>query len=248
MKRLVFGLFLIASQAVAWAAKDFVMSPDEQEVVHPKSIFHADEAKQALGPGNCSLRGVAYQTAASGFLEKKKPPQYPPKGSKIYLFPYNEYTREVVHLFKENDPPRSEHSMDTLMAEARLKLLTGQGIPEILPVKRVEVDPAFPKIWRSALIGPKGAFAFEGLKPGRYYLQSMTFMVGRNHEYSDQVGEEVQETYWSNGEVSVDSRPIWADKSTTMYHKVELVGVFEVAPGENQSIELNEDWKDFDAP
>ena len=58
----------------------------------------------------------------------------------------------------------------------------------------------------------------------------------------------MQETYWSNGEVSVDSRPIWADKSTTMYHKVELVGVFEVAPGENQSIELNEDWKDFDAP
>lgn len=241
-------ILLLCLAGVAWAAPDFVMSPEQQEVIHPTVPFNPQEARQALEPGSCSLRGTAYERAASGFLQPSKPPQYPPVGSKIYLFPYTAYTREVVQLFKRYEPVKTEHSLETLLAEAKLKALTGRGIPEVLPVKRVEVDPEFPRIWRAAIVGEKGRFAFEGLKPGRYYLQSMTFMVGHPVTWQDDVGEEVQETYWSNGEVSVDRRPIWAEKSTTMYHKVELVAVVELAPGENQSIQLNEDWQDFAAP
>lgn len=245
MKRWIVALCLIG---MAWGAKDFVMSPDEQEVVYPTLTFNPEESRQALEPGNCSLRGSAFERAANGFLRPSLPNQYPPQGSKIYLFPYTPYTREVVHLFKKYDPVKTERSTETLMAEARLKELTGHGIPEVLPLKRPEVHPEFPKIWKSAKVGPKGQFAFEGLKPGRYYLQSMTFMVGRDTSGSHQVGEETQETYWSNGETTYETRPIWAEMSTTMYHKVELVGVFDLAPGENLSIELDEDWKQFDAP
>jgi hypothetical protein len=245
MKKWMVALSLFG---MAWGAKDFVMRPEEQEPIYPKSVFNAEESRQALEPGNCGLRGRAYEPGGGGFLKASSPNQYPPQGAKIYLFPYTAYTREVVHLFKQWDPVRTEQSTATLMAGARLKELTGRGIPEILPLKRVEVDPEFPKIWKSAKIGPKGSYAFEGLKPGRYYLQSMTFMVGRDIHVQHHVGDDIQETWWSNGDISVDTPPRWAEAETTMYHKVELVGVVDLSAGENLSFDLNEDWKDFEAP
>ncbi|MBN9420083.1 MAG: hypothetical protein J0I12_31835 [Candidatus Eremiobacteraeota bacterium] len=245
MKRWILAVCLAGA---AWGAKDYVMRPEEQEVIYPKLTFNPEESRQALAQGTCSLRGSAFERASRGFLQADKPHQYPPQGSKIYLFPYTPYTREVVHLFKEYDPVRTEKSTETLMAEAELKSLTGRGIPEILPRKRPDVHPEFPKIWKSAKVGPKGQFAFEGLKPGRYYLQSMTYMVGRDISGHRQVGEETQETYWSTGDTTYETRPIWAEKSTTMYHKVELVAVVDLTAGENRSIELDEDWKNFDAP
>ena len=235
--------------SLAWAGKDFVFTPEEQEVVYPKLPFNAVVAKERLGPGDCTLRGEAYDRQGSGLLQKKKPKEHMPAGSKIYLFPYTEYCQEVVHLFKEHSVRDTEKSLKTLQAEAQLKAVVGHGIPEPLPVKRVEVDPQFSKIWRSALVDERGHFVFERLKPGRYYLQSPTFMVARDHTYSEQVGEMVQHTYWSNGMVTSNNIPQWASRSATMYHRVELVTVVELSrPGETLEIDLNEDWHDFDAP
>jgi hypothetical protein len=73
-------------------------------------------------------------------------------------------------------------------------------------------------------------------------------MVARDYVYSEQVGEEVVETFWSNGEVSTDSFPVWAQRQSTMFHKVELVDVVELQAGQNLHIELNRDWHDFDVP
>ena len=247
MKKLFAFLFLLPG--LAWAGKEFVFSPEEQGVVSPKLTFQADEAKAALGPGDCTLKGEAYDRERSGFLEKKKRKQHLPPGAKLYLFAYTPYCQEVVKLFKEYSLRDVPQSLGTLQAAAQLKLLTGSGIPEPLPLKRVEIDPQFSKIWRSALIDAQGRFVFEHLKPGRYYIQSPTFMVARDFTYNDQVGEQVEQTFWSNGMVTDQVTPIWATKSTTMYHRVELVTVAELTrPGETVEIELKEDWHDFDAP
>jgi hypothetical protein len=232
--------------AAAWCRPDFVLTPEEQEVIYPKGTFSAEIAKQLLGKGRCTLKGVAFDRQKSGLFEKKNPQQYPPAGSKIYLFPYTEYCQEVVALFKQYTPTESEHSMETLMAEARLKALTGKGLPELLPTKRVELDPQFSRIWKSATTDKQGRFIFENLKPGRYYLQSIPFMVARGYVYNEQVGEEVMQTYWSNGEVSSESLPIWAQRSSTVFRRIELVKVVEIGQeGEVQEIELDQIWDDF---
>lgn len=229
---LALGLF-----AAARAGQDWVMSPEEQDPVPavPKLAFNANEAKQLLGPGNSTLKGVA------SFRK-----QHPPLGSKIYLFPYTAYCEEVVKLYKEYTPKQMEHSIETLMAEAQLKVLTGKGLPPILPKKRIEIDPGFSKIWLGAFTDAQGKFSFKNLKPGRYYLQSMPFQVMRGTTYDVQVGEEVEEIYWSNGEVEVNSYPQWASKSTTMLRQVELVGIVEVKKEGPTEVELNEDWDQFD--
>ncbi len=243
MKRLL--LLLAVLCGVAQAGPDWVMSPEEQDPVpvKPQATFNAAEAKQLLGAGNARLTGVASFRFKSGLFQKKKPQQYPPVGSKVYLFPYTPYTEEVVKLYKRYTPKKMENSLDTLLAEAQLKALTGSGLPLILPKKRIEVDPFFSKIWLGAYTDANGRFTFENLKPGRYYLQSMTFQVFKGVTYDVQVGENVEEVYWSNGEVETNSFPIWAQKSTTMVRQVELVGLVDV-PHEG-AVELDEDWDDF---
>ena len=233
---------------LARAAKDFVLDPKEQRVVHPQSVFQPEVAQQGLTAGECRLSGLAYDRQKSGLFEKKYPKQFLPQGAKIYLFPYNAYTEEVVKLFKQHSLRDAEKSWGTIQAEARLVSVTGRGLPELLPPVRVEVDPQFPKIWKSAVVDSQGQFSFDSLRPGRYYLQSQTFMVARDYLYNEQIGEDVVQTFWSNGEVSTESIPVWATRESTMYHKVELVAVVDLQPGQNLHIELNEDWHDFEAP
>lgn len=97
-----------------------------------------------------------------------------------------------------------------------------------------------------AFTDAEGKFTFENLKPGRYYLQSMPFQVHRGVTYDVQVGEDVEELYWSNGEVSVNSYPIWATESTTMVRQIELVGIVEIKQdGQTVVVELNKDWDTF---
>ena len=242
-----FGLILMFS-SLAWAGKDFVLTPEEQGTVTPSLSFDANLAKQSLGPGDCKLRGVAYEQQASGFLQKAKPKHVIPDRSTIYLFPYTPYCQEVVKLFRQYSVPPVEKSMDEVMLEARGKLM-GISFPEFLPLMRVEVDPVFSKIWRKTTTDAQGLFVFDHLKPSRYYLQSPTFMVARNEHWREKVGEDIQETWWSNGEVTTDSSPIYENRQSMVLHRVELVGVFELSqPGQTLDIELNEDWNDFQAP
>ena len=240
---LTFGLVLTAQ-----AGPDWVMSPKEQDPIPavPKSVFNAPEAKELLGPGTSTIKGVASFRFKSGLFQKKKPQQYPPLGSKIYLFPYTPYCQEVVKLYKKHTPKQMENSIDTLMAAAQLQVLTGSGLPEILPKKRIEVDSKFSKIWLGEYTDAEGHFTFSNLKPGRYYLQSMPFQVMRGVTYDVQVGEQVEEVYWSNGEVEVNRYPEWATESTTMVRQVELVGIVEIKQdGQTVTCELNKDWDGF---
>lgn len=249
-RHVVAALALLAATLapLARANKDFVLDPAEQQVVYPQTLFRPEEARQRLEPGDCRLSGLAYDRQKSGLFDKKHPRQCLPAGAKVYLFPYTGYTEEVVKLFKQHSLRDTEKSWGTLQAEAQLRAVTGKGLPELLPPVRVEVDGQFSKLWRSAVVDEQGQFVFEKLRPGRYYLQSQTFMVARDYVYSEQVGEEVIETFWSNGEVSTDSFPVWAQRQSTMFHKVELVDVVELQAGQNLHIELNRDWHDFDVP
>ncbi len=237
------GLFLAAQ-----ARPDWVMSVEEQDPVPavPKTAFSAKEAKGLLGPGTSTITGVASFRFKSGLFQKKKPQQHPPLGSKIYLFPYTPYCEEVVKLYKKHTPKQMENSIDTLMAAAQLKALTGNGLPEILPKTRIETDPGFAKVWLGEYTDAEGKFTFSNLKPGRYYLQSMPFQVMRGVTYDVQVGEQVEEVYWSNGEVEVNRYPEWATKSTTMVRQVELVGIVEIKQdGQTVTVELDKDWDAF---
>ena len=228
------------------AKPDFVLDPKEQEVVTPQNTFSAKEAKEALGKGTCTIKGVAYNRQKSGFLQKKHEKQYLPKGGKIYLFPYTSYTQEVVKFFKKYNPTEVEYSMATLQAETTLRAFTGEGIPQLLPLKRMELDPQFPKIWKGAYVGKEGQFTFENLKPGTYYLQSTKYTVARHHKWDEQVGEDVEELYWSDGSVSTNSYPVWVTREDTTYRAVVLVKIVDLKEdGQVQEIELNQDWNDF---
>lgn len=228
------------------AKPDFVLDPKDQEVVTPKNTFSAREAKEALGKGSCTIKGVAFNRQKSGFLQKKHEKQYLPKGGKIYLFPYTPYTQEVVKFFKKYTPKEVEYSMATLRAETMLKAVAGEGIPQLLPLKRLELDPQFPKIWKGAMVGDGGQFTFEGLKPGTYYLQATKYTVARHHKWDEQVGEDVEELYWSDGSVSTNSYPVWVTREDTTYRVVELVKIVDLKEdGQVLEIELNQDWDDF---
>ena len=239
-------LILILGGGPAQAAPDFVFSPEEQKVTYPKATFDPDLHKALLAPGTASIVGVAYDQQKSKLLEKKKPKQHLPEGTKIYLFPYTPYTKEVVQLFKKHEPVEEEHTMDVLMAEAQLRLVTGEGLPELLPKTRVETDPQFAKIWKAtSVVGKEGKFVFEGLQPGVYYLQSTPIMTARHYVYDVQVGEEVQEIWYKGVEVGTSSTPIWASDSQTTYRKVELAKIVEVKQdGQVVEVELNETFRD----
>ncbi|MBS2037277.1 carboxypeptidase regulatory-like domain-containing protein [bacterium] len=242
MRNRSFCLILVLMlSGLGWAAKDYVFTPEEQGVVTPQLAFDPDQAKQALGPGTCSLKGVAFEERSGS----KRPI---PTDSTIYLFPYTPYCQEVVKLFREYSVPPLEKSMDEVMLESQCQAM-GVKLPEFLPVKRVEVDPRFPKIWRKTKTDKAGNFVFDHLKPGRYYLQSPTFMVAKNEHWKEKVGEDVQEYWWSDGVVTTDYTPVYENRQTMVLHQVELVGVFELnQEGEVRQIELNEDWHDFQAP
>lgn len=237
---IVFALSFIAS---AWAKPDFVMTPEEQEVVYPKATFDETLTKQMLEPGTAVIQGQAFNRQKSGVLSKKNGKQVPAVGTTIYLFPYTEYCAEVVALLKKYQPVEQEHSMETLQAEAQLRALTGEGLPEILPAKRVELDGKFPKIWRkTATTDKEGNFVFEDLKPGQYFLQSQHFMVSRYYRYDEQVGENVTESYWSNGEVTRDSEPIYESRSSEVFRKIQLTKVVSVPnDGATVVVELNKE-------
>ena len=246
MKRFLVGLLLTG---MVWAGQDYVLDPAEPGVAKPQLHFDLEETKRALGAGDCGIHGEAFDRERSGFLQRKKAKAHLPEGSTIYLFPYTPYCREVVQLFKQYSVKDTEKSYATLKAEAELKRLTGKGIPALLPVKRVEVDPEFPKHWRKARTDAQGRFSFSGLKPGRYYLQSPTFMVGRTFDSNERVGTDVGEFYWSDGTVDVVEFPVWATRPATLYHLVELVKVVELnEAGQVLDVELNQDWHDFRAP
>ena len=249
IRRLLFSLVIVLGMLLsAQAGPDWVMSEEDQDPVPvvPKATFNANEAKQLLGAGTCRIQGVASFRFKNKLFGKKTPQQHPPLGSKVYLFPYTPYCQEVVKLYKQHTPKQMENSIEALMMEAQLKALTGDGLPLVLPKKKIEIDPGFSKIWLSAYTDKEGKFSFENLKPGRYYLQSMPFHVMRGVSYDVQVGEQVEEVYWSNGEVEVNRYPQWAQESTTMVRQVELVGIVDLGQdGQLVEVELNRDWDDF---
>ena len=216
-----------------------MLSPEEQGTVTPQLTFHPNEAKQALAPGDCKLRGVAFER------ERRHPI---PAQSTIYLFPYTPYCQEVVKLFRKHSVPPVEKSMDEVMLEAQGKLM-GINFPEFLPLMRVEVDPVFSKIWRKTQTDAQGLFVFDRLKPGRYYLQSPTFMVARNEHWKEKVGEDVREWWWSDGAVTTETKDILEDRQSMVLRRVELVGVFLLnQPGQTLDLDLKEDWNQFEAP
>ena len=70
-------------------------------------------------------------------------------------------------------------------------------------------------------------------------------MCARHYVFDTQVGEEIEETHWSNGEVSTNSTPIWVSDSQTTYRKVELAQIVEVEnDGQVVEVEMNQTFRD----
>lgn len=240
-------LFCVSLCLSARCDPQVVFRPEDQQVVRPVGSFDTELTQKLLEPGSCTIRGIAFDRQESGFLEREKPNQPPPAGSSVYLFPYTEYCQEFVQLAKKHSlDPEAEYRLDDLRAGPRLNPVTGEGLPDILPRVRVDCDPMFVRIWRKAVTDGEGHFVFENVKPGKYYLQSVPFIVARRHGYSVKVGEDTSQTYWSNGMVTSESTPVWADKKSTTFRKVQLAGRVEISAGEAlKTVEIRSDWRDL---
>lgn len=244
LQRTFASVLLLLTLTISTQARDnYVWSPEEQEPVHPKARFDAAASRAQLEPGSCTLKGVAYvQGKKKDRLKSNKAKRPLAYGTTIYLFPYTDYCEEVVAMLRENQVVQPEKSARTMQAEAELRALTGKGIPEILPRKRVEYDPIWPTILRSTTtIDDQGSFIFDNVKPGRYYVQSQNVKVERLVEYGEKTGELVTTTTYQDGREDQQVEDITTSAYANMYRDATLEMMVEVKDGAPTVIELHQE-------
>ncbi len=237
------ALLCLTLAAPGQSKENWVWSPEEQEVVYPKARFDAAATMAQLEPGSCTLQGTAYVQGKKGDRLKsnkaKRPVAY---GTTIYLFPYTDYCEEVVGMLRKFAVVQPEKSARTLQAEAELRALTGKGVPELLPRKRVDYDPTWPTMLRqTTTIDDQGTFVFENIKPGRYYVQSQNLKVERLVEYAEKTGELVTTTTYGDGHEDVQVEDITRSDYANMYRDATLETMVVVKEGGPTVMELHEE-------
>lgn len=116
------------------------------DIVLPKTDFDIKQASDMLNDGNCEIRGTASYEDRTPIGIKVGESVYARTGAVVQLFPLTEYMKEYLELKKKNKPNK------------RIA-----GISSLANCYRIE----------SKVYGEKGEFIFIGLKPGKYYLESV---------------------------------------------------------------------------
>ncbi|QEC40975.1 prealbumin-like fold domain-containing protein [Pseudobacter ginsenosidimutans] len=128
------------------------------QVILPKTEFDIKQASEMLNEGNSEIKGVAYYEDRAPIGIKVGETIYARLGIVVTLYPVTAYMEEYLELKKKNRPNKRVAGISTLANCYRIE---------------------------TKIYGSQGEFVFKGLKPGKYYLESMV------HFPSGSVAQEV---------------------------------------------------------
>jgi hypothetical protein len=118
------------------------------EIMQPKVEFDLKQAAEVLNEGNSEIKGVAYYEDRTPIGIKVGETIYARPGEVVFLYPLTSYIEEYLSLKKKNKQ--------------------GKRMAAISPLAncfRIE----------SKVYSQTGDFAFIGLKPGKYYLETVVY-------------------------------------------------------------------------
>jgi hypothetical protein len=123
-----------------------VHAQKQMQVLQPKGEFDIKLASDMLNTGKSEINGVAYYEDRTPIGIKKGPTVYARVGIVVTLYPVTPYLEEYLSLKKKNKE-----------------------------FKRIAVINSLASCYRieSKVYGAKGEFAFRGLLPGKYYMESI---------------------------------------------------------------------------
>lgn len=174
---------------------------DREIVLRPEVPFDAAAAAAALEPGTAAIDGVAYHKL------KKSP---------IQLF-------NVKTLFAEDEEVVLRPATPHVLAWLRLRDRKHDDRT------RVELAEAAKPLRRTTRTDAYGRFRFEGLKPGRYHLQSEV-------TWSEVVSQRVPVGSVENGWGV--PRTVYRNQASAVYHTEPLSRLVEVAE-EGEVVEVD---------
>lgn len=234
MRELLLFLMFAALLNACWA-EEVVWDAKDQTVVRPEARFDRELTRRLLAPGPSLLSGTAV------FDGEGESPQFLPVGTSIYLFPYTEYCKQAIALYRMHNLPPQQKSLATLRSEAHYKALTGRDMPGPLAKVRVETDPDFVQTYRTTqTVDERGNFTFQGIQPGEYYVQTSPITVSRPFSRSVIVGQREQTTVWSNGAVTQTSDPLTRTEHGDWYLVIDLEAEVTVPERGATGIQLRE--------
>lgn len=130
---------------IAWGAEK-AGAQKPLEYMFPKKEFDIKQATEMLNDGNSEIKGVAYYEDRTPIGIKVGETIYARLGIVVTLLPLTEYMEEYTQLKKKNKPGKKVAAISSLAWCYRIET----------------------KVYSNT-----GDFVFKGLRPGKYYLESI---------------------------------------------------------------------------
>lgn len=137
------GFMVIAVVGFNWM---FANAQKPIEIMQPSIPFNDSVASKMLNGGTAQIKGIAYYEGRTLIGIKSEATVYAPAGTIVALYPLTSYLEEYLKLKKKNKEGKRIATISPLAACYRIE---------------------------SKVFSQKGEFIIPGLKPGKYYLESM---------------------------------------------------------------------------
>jgi hypothetical protein len=149
------------------AAADRQAERDKGNIVYPETPFDAALAKQMLGKGTVSIKGLVYNTVGyHGWVGYGTSGRQTPAGITVFLYPATSHLVEWEKNFAKQRKVQTGGSP------------LSQAINKGMLTKVYKFDDAMINYRYAAKSDEYGRFAFHNMLPGRYYLFSETTISG----------------------------------------------------------------------
>lgn len=137
------GFMVIAVIVFNWM---FANAQKPVEIMQPAIPFSDSAASKLLNGGTAQIKGIVFYEGRTLIGIKSEETVYAPLGTIVSLYPLTPYLEEYLKLKKKNKEGKRIAAISPLAACYRIE---------------------------SKIFSQKGEFIIPGLKPGKYYLESM---------------------------------------------------------------------------
>lgn len=118
------------------------------KIMQPELEFDINQAANMLNGGNSQIKGVAYYEERTPIGIKVGETIYARAGTVVFLYPLSAYLEEYLTLKKKNKQGKRMAAISPLANSFRIE---------------------------SKVYSQTGDFTFVGLKPGKYYLETLVY-------------------------------------------------------------------------